>query len=603
MRPTIALSANSSSLLLLIFFVALAVRVAFVGQWAGLPYGSVPILDALSYDNWAQAIADGHWQRGRAFYQSPLFPYLLGGLYWLMGHDLLIGGLFNALLGSVAAALIALCAFKLFGRAEALLAGLLAAFYQPMIFYTAPVMKESLGLFLLAAFLVFALRALDKNHLRDFGWCGFFLGLSVLVRGNVLFLLPALWSLAWMRRSKEAIKGCVLSLAICIVCIAPATLHNFIASNDFVPVNYADGFNLYVGNSPIANGTDAYPADISTNPIQEEVETTYIARQKTGADLKPSGVSLFWRDKALDFVTTHPLAELGVIKKKIIAFWSNDEVFDDYNVDFIRDHFSTALSYSMRWFGLISCLAAFTVVAGWREKKQSILVLSVFALVYMVSLLPFYVTDRYRLSAVVFLLPLAGAAIPCAIRLLKSRAWPQLAGGLIAASCFAFLAAQPVEKGALSPPAFNWGLLTTLYADAGSDAAAIDALHKALALNPQDAGFVPIDRGAEAEQHLGNQIEAERLYNLATQLFPQASGAWYYLGVMKGDKGDLPGARNALNKAVQIDPSFVINYTTLANVYLRMGDRPHAIETLNRAATIDPTDASVTQALRELGQP
>ena len=596
---------NGLALFLLVFVLALAVRAIFVCEWHGLPYGLEPILDAQSYDDWAKNIAAGHLLRAKAFYQSPLFPYLLGGLYRLVGQDILITGLFNALLGAAACGFIAFSTLRLFGAPAALITGLLAASYQPMIFYTAPVMKEPLELFLLSVFVVFALRALETKHIRDFCLVGLFIGLSVLVRGNALFLLPAFWLLAWLRHRKQSLKGIGFSLLLCLLCIIPATVHNYVVSDDFVPLNYADGFNLFVGNSPIATGTDAYPADISTNPTQEEIQTTWIARARTASNLKPSGVSRFWRAQALDFVVSHPFGELLLLGRKFIAFWSNTEVFDDYNIDFIRANFPSILNFDMPWFGLISCCAAFAAAVLWRDKRSSggVLTLAVFTLAYLASLMPFYITDRYRLPVAVFLLPLAGAALPCLVQRLRVRDWSGLGLGFLALTCGLVLAAQPVDTGALSPPAYNWGLITTLYADAHRDADAVGALHKALALSPQEAGFVPIDRGAEAEQNLGNSDEAERLTVLATQIAPKESGAWYYLALMKIHNGDLPGALKTLQKAIETGPSFTINYTTMAQIYLMQGNKAQAIEAMKQAAAIDPTDASIAENLAKLQQP
>ena len=68
-----------------IFVLAFVVRAAFVSQWEQLPYGKAPMLDAAAYNEWAKAIAGGHFLRSTAFYQSPLYPYLLGVLYKISG--------------------------------------------------------------------------------------------------------------------------------------------------------------------------------------------------------------------------------------------------------------------------------------------------------------------------------------------------------------------------------------------------------------------------------------------------------------------------------------------------------------------------------------
>ena len=98
------------------FTLALLLRLIFVFQWSGTPYAEAPLLDAKCYDDWAQAIASGEIFRSTAFYQSPLFPYILALIYRVFGHNLLVVGLFNALLGAGTAALLTSLTLTYFGR-------------------------------------------------------------------------------------------------------------------------------------------------------------------------------------------------------------------------------------------------------------------------------------------------------------------------------------------------------------------------------------------------------------------------------------------------------------------------------------------------------
>ena len=48
------------------------------------------VVDPAYYDRWAQRIAAGDWLDERAFYMDPLYPWVLGALYRLVGRDLLV---------------------------------------------------------------------------------------------------------------------------------------------------------------------------------------------------------------------------------------------------------------------------------------------------------------------------------------------------------------------------------------------------------------------------------------------------------------------------------------------------------------------------------
>lgn len=584
-----------------IFVAALAVRVLFVFQWNSTPYGAVPLLDAQVYDAWAQAIADGQFFRVRAFYASPLFPYALALVYGVFGHSLLIAGLFNAMFGALTAVLLAALTLELFGLEAALVTGVLAAFYRPLIFYTAPVMKEPLGLLLLTIFLMVVLRALKQNRMRDFFWSGALLGLCALVRGNIVLLAPAVLVVAVLKWRGKSLKGCAVFVAALVLFIAPATIHNYIASRDFVPINYADGFNLYIGNSPTANGTNEYPPEISSDPVQEELATIWVARERLGHEPLPSEVSTFWRDRAFDYMLHNPEQELVLLRNKAAAFWNTAEPFDSYDIGFIRENFGTILNAPLPEFWLIALLAAFGAAAAWPERRGMIAGLGVFTFVYTASVLLFYVTDRYRLPVTVFLLPLAGAALPCGWRLVLAKHWLRLGGASLFALLVLFISLLPLIN-AVDLTAFHWGTLSTIYSDLGRDREAIKALHKAVAISPTEAGAQAFVRGSFAEQRLGDDDEAERLLKTAMELYPHDGVAQYNYGRFKAGKGDMKAALAALQKAVELTPTYVLNYYALAKVYERLGDRAHAVEYMQRGLVLDSSNALLLEMQAQLQQ-
>jgi 4-amino-4-deoxy-L-arabinose transferase-like glycosyltransferase len=572
-----------------VFALAFAVRAVFAFQWQTTPYGGAPLLDARAYDDWAQAIAQGHWLRARAFYQSPLYPYLLAALYKIFGHNYLAASFLNAALDAGTAAILSLISFTLFGRMAAIVTGLLAAFYAPMIFYTAPVMKEPLGLFLLALFLLFALRAVRAGWNRDFAWAGFFLGLAALTRGNVLLLAPVLPVAAFIRQRHAAKTPAFLFVAALCVAIAPAAVHNYIASHDFVPVTYSGGFNLYIGHSPYANGTNAYPPEVSTDPVQEELNASYIASQEVGHTLKPSQVSDYWRGKAVAFAVRHPVREIQLLGLKLYASLNGADGFDNYDSVFIRKNFPTILNYPLAGFPLVIALAAFAFVAGWRLYRREMIFLIACVGVYMLSVVAFYVTDRYRLPVVIFLLPLAGEAWPQAVQLWRARDIKHMAlTGGVAAAFLALALAPPLN--AVDLTAFDYGTLVAVYADKGDAAQALTAFDKGVAASAQDIGAQAYVRAAEMHEKEGDAKAAAALIWKAVELFPEDGIALYNLGRLEALQGNLPAALMSLQAAERLAPTYGLIYYALARIYERMKDEPAARKAIEDGLAINPED-------------
>ncbi|MDP2054652.1 MAG: hypothetical protein Q8L75_13525, partial [Acidobacteriota bacterium] len=73
-----------------IFTVALAVRLLHLLQIQPSPFFDVLLGDAHGYDEWARRLAAGDWVGTEVFYQAPLYPYFVGGVYAVFGRDLLI---------------------------------------------------------------------------------------------------------------------------------------------------------------------------------------------------------------------------------------------------------------------------------------------------------------------------------------------------------------------------------------------------------------------------------------------------------------------------------------------------------------------------------
>ena len=63
---------------LVIFAVALAVRLIHIWQIKPSPFFDILLGDANGYDQWAQRLAAGDWIGSDVFYQAPLYPYFLG---------------------------------------------------------------------------------------------------------------------------------------------------------------------------------------------------------------------------------------------------------------------------------------------------------------------------------------------------------------------------------------------------------------------------------------------------------------------------------------------------------------------------------------------
>src|SRR5437763_12865770 len=91
-----------------VFLLALSLRLIHVWQIGHSPFVDVLLGDAHGYDEWARRIAGGEWIGRDVFYQAPLYPYFLGGVYAVIGRNLMAVRVIQAIIGAASCVFVAL---------------------------------------------------------------------------------------------------------------------------------------------------------------------------------------------------------------------------------------------------------------------------------------------------------------------------------------------------------------------------------------------------------------------------------------------------------------------------------------------------------------
>ncbi|HEV3139183.1 MAG TPA: glycosyltransferase family 39 protein, partial [Vicinamibacterales bacterium] len=231
-------------MLVLVFAIAAAVRVALaVGLW-NLPIARTPKLDAFEYVSWAHRLAAGDFAWPLVAQHGPGYPFFLAALLVMTGS--LHGALFaQAVVGAATAASIAAIGRQLAGTRAGLLAGLTYAVYGPVAWIETSFLAEGLLLFLLSVALLALCRA--PLTLTRAAAAGATLGLAALVRPTALLIAAAfvVWIVVSIRRRQtNALPLCAALVAACLVVIAPAVARSWSASRSLSIQGYG-GLNFY----------------------------------------------------------------------------------------------------------------------------------------------------------------------------------------------------------------------------------------------------------------------------------------------------------------------------------------------------------------------
>ena len=394
----------------LVFLIALAVRGLHLWFFREASFFSLLVGDARAYDAWARRLAAGDWVGSEVFYQAPLYPYLLGVWYALVGPDLLTLRLLQIALGALACALVAVASGRLFGRNAGLAAGLLLAFYAPAIFFDLLVQKAVLDLLLVSLLLLLvSLLGERAGEGRSF-WAGVALGLLVLSRENALLLLPVfvIWLWARSRPRVAPVVLCVLGIA---AVLAPVAVRNFRIGGELQVTTAQLGPNLYIGNHDGATGSYVPLRPGRGDASFERRDAAELAEAESGRALTSGEVSRYWRERAAAWIRAHPGRWLELLGRKLLLAWNGEEAMDTED---LATH--AEVSPPLRWlarvvhFGLLAPLA---LLGLWwsRERGRELWVLHASIAVYTASLVAFYVVARYRLPLVPMLAPFAGLAL------------------------------------------------------------------------------------------------------------------------------------------------------------------------------------------------
>ena len=571
--------------LLLIFLVALAVRLLHIWQLRSSPFFDTLLGDANGYDLWAQRLAGGDWIGSDVFYQAPLYPYFLGVVYAIFGRDLLIVRVVQALIGSASCVFLGLAGARLFpapsrgrrgpGHPVGLAAGLALALWAPAIFFDGIIQKSVLDMF----FVCLALWLIaDIGRASKWRWLG--LGVTMgglaLTRENALLLIAVIALSVVLRtfyeRSTEVLrtKSSIVErtengrrtyveqlapfIAGLIVVLLPVVARNYSIDGALYVTTSQFGSNFYIGNNPTADGTYASIRFGRGAPEFERLDATEVAQEAVGRPLSPSEVSSYWTGRALAFITSQPGDWLKLTGRKVLLLVNRAEMIDTESLESHAEY--SAPLWILGWvghFGILVPLAVFGMMATWPNRRR-LWPVHALLLTYAASVVMFYVFARYRYPMVPFLLLFACAPF-------DSRVRDFIANSLAQGSRRLLVAAAVASAIALA----NWPLLS------------------------------PTLMMAITENNLGTALQDQKQYDLAiphheraVTLMPDYAPAYNNLGAALKGAGRLDEAVARYRQALELKPEFASASYNLANALLAQGNAADSAESFRRSLQTTP---------------
>ena len=573
----------------IIFIVAFALRLIHLFQIESIPLFYHLAGDGRTYDEWAQRIAAGAWLGDGVFYQAPLYPYFLGILQLLLGHNLWAIRIVQLLLGSISCGLIFMAGHGLFSRDAGLAAGLILACYAPAIFFDALIEKSILDLFLLSCLLLLLLGKIDNEKWSKWLAAGATSGLLGLSRENALVLVPVvgLWIVVYFAARSLALRARWLGLFLAgvLLVLLPVGVRNLTLGGEFKLTTSQFGPNFFIGNNPAADGTYGSVRKIIHEVQLEGPDAERLAERAAGRELRPGEVSDFWLRRALAYIEDQPADWLRLLGAKWLMVWNAREIedSDDFYIYKIWSWPLTVLGW-INHFGVLAPLAVFGVILTFPQwRRLWLLYAMIFSLAASVAI--FYVFGRYRFPLVPLLALFAGAGVTAAPRFYREKNWRTLASAVGLTLCAAAIVNWPV-RGSFGPGAAGYNNLANAYSKQGKVDAAIQAALRATQLEP-DYGVAHYNLGNLFAQQ-GRLDLARRHFAEALRLYPNYAEAYSNYGQLIAERGDLDAGVRYFRRAIELNPALPRAHLNLGVALAKQGRLDEAIVALRQAVRLSP---------------
>lgn len=510
------------------------------------------VIDAKSYDTWGWAIAGGDIIGSGVFYQDPLYPYFLGLIYSIFGHNLSSVLIIQAIIGAASTVLVFLIGSRTLNKPVGLIAAALWAFHPPIIFYEGLIMKEGLVVFLILITIYFLVIAGQLKKSKYWCFSGITLGLTALARGNILLFVPfvVLWQVL---EDKKAFWKSSFALLISIFAVLiPVAIRNKVVGGEFVLTTSQAGANFYWGNNENSSGTLlTSPAFVRSRPPYEKEDFANEAMRLSGRAMRDTEISRFWFKKGIEFIIKKPKQYFRLQYQKLQLLFNDTEISDNYQYYYYRK-FSTLLKYSPISFGLICSFGLLGMVLSVRNWRR-LLPLNLFVISYCLSLILFIISTRYRLPVVPFLSIFAAITLQWIWKKLSTKEFSSVGYGIAFIAIFSFFVWKDI------PWLTHWNKVDVM-AREGFELFSKGELDTATSKFKEVVKLSPLDY----DGHLGlgeiyykgkKYLQAIDEFKIALQERPSSAVLYSKIGLSYVYAGEIDEGIKALYKSVELNPN------------------------------------------------
>ena len=414
-----------------IFLLAFGIRIINLEIIKDNPFFDYPIMDEKYHDEWAEEISQGHLLERVPFYRAPTYSYFLAFIYVIFGHEYYIARLIGIIIGSFSCILIYLIGKALFSHKVGMLSAFLACIYGMFLYFDSMLLTVNLEIFFALFGMLWILKWLKDSENKNVVLAGLFWGLASITRPNFFIFIVVFVIFVLIDFKQKPLRNrflpIILFIAGMIFIVLPVLLINIIVGKDSVLIAWNGGINFYLGNNSFASGWTATSPKLDITWWGGYKDAIIVAEKALNKRLSPSQISHYWFHCGLNYIFSEPFNWIILMIKKVYLLFNSFELPNNQSIQTFKT-FSPLLRYSIVNYGTIIALAIWGFATSVRKNLR---IVHLFLAVYALSIVTFFVTARYRMPLVPFMLIFTAHAVFWFVQKFKERRWTQIIPAII----------------------------------------------------------------------------------------------------------------------------------------------------------------------------
>lgn len=390
------------------FAIALLWYLAYIAyhDWGMGFISAYPSSDAELYDHyaWYKAFIDGAGGTLGKVIPPSVYVTLLELAYILTGPQFITPFLLNAIALSAACVFLTKLSSDMFGKTVGYMAGILFLLCGPVLFYVGLSMKSASVILFLTASLYFLYKSIQQPRAFYLVTFSAFIALLCIDRNNFLlsFVFIPLLAIKCATDKKSIFKN-ILLLYLPLIGIIVVFNNAQSQSSPTSPI----GVNFYIGNSASATGAYTNLKNIRNNLIGHHIDMVIDAEANSARHPGRLGTQIYWVKTALGEHADNPVGLLRLEVKKLLMLFARDAPGSPEQYSLWRWH-DPFLSIAVIDYAVVLSLAIPGIFLLWKQpdhkdKRAHMLI----PVIYAMMLIPFFITERFRLPVLVSLIPFA----------------------------------------------------------------------------------------------------------------------------------------------------------------------------------------------------